>query len=82
MFYSEEAAYDYTLSHDDRGYNQQPASPATMPQPKQASSATRELDDLMATLSEFKVGFERSDMQLFSYILNHLIEAANISHVV
>lgn len=58
MFYSEEAAYDYTLSHDDRGYNQQPASPATMPQPKQASSATRELDDLMATLSEFKVGFE------------------------
>jgi hypothetical protein len=35
-----------------------------------------------ATLSEFKVGFERSDMQLFSYILNHLIQAANISHVV
>jgi hypothetical protein len=25
LFYSEEAAYDYTLSHDDRGYNQQPA---------------------------------------------------------
>lgn len=49
---SEDAAYDYTLSHNNSGYQPEPSH---QPVTKTTSSATRELDDLMATLSEFKV---------------------------
>ncbi|XP_076108078.1 leupaxin-like isoform X3 [Mytilus galloprovincialis] len=54
---SEEATYDYTLSHtaNNAGFPQSPPPPVHQPVTKQASTATRELDDLMATLSEFKV---------------------------